>query len=511
MFPSRDRRLGSRVAGGGARRCRRAWGAGLLCLASLLSAPPARAVPIDDPHVGGIGFSGPTTGDLAAVYWNPAALGLMHGAQLTFAGTGALSSTTVARAPIDPATGLPGGTMAFPATQATDRRHPFIWPPGPGAFAGISYDVGGDRFTIAFATYMPFVEQSTYQLPAAATALPTRYQQISTDLRNLELVPALAVRFAGDFRLGVATRFVLSTGRLSFDEPACGSNCGAREDPSTDTRYDVGSGLGLESAKFAVALGGGLYYRQRAWEFGLSFSSRPFGGAVGGAAVIGGNQTQVTRPGGSPVTCMSDPTTGHGCVYADMVYKLPYMVIGAVAWHPRPGIELMAMTRILSFPANDVIDIRLTGATLAADGLPQHIVLYRGYGTVVDTRLRVSKWLREWARVGVGFRFETSGLAADAVSPAAVDGPKIEPTAMIQLRVLKHLWLNAGYGFTYMFPVTVTNSVFDPGAAARCATAGGDLGTADCRTQLAGQARPTAAGTYDHHQQDFSLSVTAQF
>ena len=53
-----------------------------------------RAVPIDEPHVGGIGFSGPTTGDLAAIYWNPAALGLMHGLHVTFSGTGRLSTTT---------------------------------------------------------------------------------------------------------------------------------------------------------------------------------------------------------------------------------------------------------------------------------------------------------------------------------------------------------------------------------------------------------------------------------
>src|SRR5438128_4562303 len=61
-----------------------AWGRAVAAAAMALLAPArsAVAVPLDDPNVGGIGFSGPTTGDPAAVYWNPAALGLMHGPQL---------------------------------------------------------------------------------------------------------------------------------------------------------------------------------------------------------------------------------------------------------------------------------------------------------------------------------------------------------------------------------------------------------------------------------------------
>src|SRR3954452_22542892 len=106
-----------------------------------LTAAPARALPIDDPHPGGIGFSGPTTGDLAAVYWNPAALGLMHGPQLLVASTLSLTTTTVRRASID-------ATSAFPATRASGSSHPFSWPPGPGAFLGIGSDVGGDRFAL---------------------------------------------------------------------------------------------------------------------------------------------------------------------------------------------------------------------------------------------------------------------------------------------------------------------------------------------------------------------------
>lgn len=482
-----------------------------IALAGLvLDATRAEAVPLDEPNVGGIGFSGPTTGDLAAIYWNPAALGLMHGLQVTFAGTAQYATTTVRRASIDPVTGSPGVGMDFPSVKSQRFTQPLAWPPAPGAFAGVGYDVGGDRFSLAFATFMPYTERATYESTGSA---PTRYHRLSADLRNLALVPALAVRLAGDLRLGFAPGFLFSTGHLSFDEPT--GSAGA-EDPAADARYDISSSSGLSSARFAFTLGGGLYYRRRAWEFGLAFSSRPFGGDGPSPAGISGVDTQVTRPardGGTPLTCMNGRTDGRGCVYANVSYNLPFVVTAGATWHPRPGGELSAIARVLSFPANDVIDIRVIGASLEVSGLPQHIVLYRGYDTVYDLRLRYGQWLGQGLRVGGGLRVESSALPSEAASPAAVDGLKVQPTVMILVRPAKHVSITAGYGFTYMFDVTTTNSVFDPGAAAQCEQSGGDLKTpsSPCLTRLAGKARPTAAGTYGNVRHDISLSVTTQF
>ena len=513
MFSPRNRRPGRPEAG----RCEprrqprpHAAATIALTLAALLPcAARVEAVPLDEPYVGGIGFSGPTTGDLGAIYWNPAALGLIHGLQVTFAGTASYAATTVQRASIDPATGLP-----FPQAHSRGFTQPFVWPPGPGAFAGVGYDVGGDRFSLGFATFMPYAERTTYQ---STGDLPTRYHRISADLRNLALVPALAVRLAGDLRLGFAPGFLFSTGHLSFDEPTCttAAPCATAEDPSADARYDISSSSGLSSAKFAFTLGGGVYYRRRSWEFGVAFSSRPFGGDGPRPAGISGVDTQVTRPardGGAPLTCMNGRTDGRGCIFANLSYNLPFVLTAGATWHPRPGGELAAIARILSFPANDVLDVRIIGASLEAAGLPEHIVLYRGYETVYDLRLRYGQWLGEGLRVGGGVRVETSALQSDAVSPSAVDGLKVSPMAMILWRPAKHVSLTAGYAFTYMFDVTTTTSVFDPGAAARCEQSGGDLSPSSaCFTRLDGKARPTSAGTYGSLRHDFSLSATIQF
>src|SRR6185436_5173190 len=87
-------------------------GAAAAAMAGLLAARTAQAGPLDDPHVGGVAFVGPTQAGLASIYWNPAALGLEGGNHVALVGTGALTDVTVNRNPIDPSTGAPGGGFA---------------------------------------------------------------------------------------------------------------------------------------------------------------------------------------------------------------------------------------------------------------------------------------------------------------------------------------------------------------------------------------------------------------
>jgi hypothetical protein len=76
---------------------------------------------------------------------------------------------------------------------------------------------------------------------------PTRYHMLTLDLRNLVLVPALSIRFGGDFRIGFAPGFMFSTGRLSFAEDL-GLNAGLpprirRTPPATTSRPGTGSAM----------------------------------------------------------------------------------------------------------------------------------------------------------------------------------------------------------------------------------------------------------------------------
>ena len=129
------------------------------------------------------------------------------------------------------------------------------------------------------------------------------------------------------------------------------------------------------------------------------------------------------------------------CVFGDLSYRLPDVWIGGVTWRLRPGLELSAMARWLWLHVHDRIDVRLTGPTLEAAGVPQHIVLYRGFHDVWDLRGRVSYWFRERVRLGAQLRVETSAVDASAVNAAAVDGLTVEPMALVEGRLSRHLWL----------------------------------------------------------------------
>jgi hypothetical protein len=202
-------------------------------------------------------------------------------------------------------------------------------------------------------------------------------------------------------------------------------------------------------------------------------------------------------------------------VFGDASYRLPDIWTGGVTWHLGPGLELTGMVRWIWFHLHDRIDVRLTGSTLDAAGIPTHVVLYRGFKDVWDTRLRLAYWWRERLRVGAALRFETSAVDPSAVNAAAVDGMKLEPMLLAEVRVTRHLWLGGGYGITFMPNVNVTDSQFQPTDASGCADTNGNLGpegsSSPCRARLNGVARPTANGTYGRVVQDFGLTMTARF
>jgi long-subunit fatty acid transport protein len=533
-FSQRRARLRRRRRADAGASTARAAAATALAVAVLAAAGgPAAAAPLDEPFIGGMSFDGPTSANLGAVYWNPAALGLVRGFQMMVAANGRLSTVEVNRAPINSADGTPGGTTTFPTARARNLTGPS--PFGPNSYFALSTDFGGDRFTIAFATYMPYLQRINFALSPSFDE-PTRYQALAIDLRNLLLAPALSIRFGGDFRVGFAPGFLFSTGRLMFAEDLAlaggsaglasdcnGMPCGA-ENPAAAARYDVYSGHNISDAKFSLTLGAGLYYRKRSFELGVAYQSRPIGGDVNGVEVAGARTTVTLPPrdmmgGGSVLPCANQQSDR--CIFGDISYRLPDVWIAGATWRLRPGLELSAMVRWLWLSVHDKIDIRLSGQPLDTNGrdLPQHVVLWRGFKDVWDTRVRISYWWRERIRVGAMLRLETSAVDSAAVNAAAVDGFKIQPVALIEVRILRQLWLGGGYGITFMPTVEVTDSVFKPELARMCVNqptdnppgAGGSLADPACQQGLAGQPRPTAVGRYTARTQDFGVTLTLKF
>jgi long-subunit fatty acid transport protein len=473
----------------------------------------AHAGPLDDPHVGGVGFAGPTTGDLTAVFWNPAALGLLQGTQLTVAGSAHVSRMTVRRAPIDPATGAPGGARAFPVTTGGATT----WPPGPGSFAAFGSAIG-NRFTLAIAAYTPFAQRISFT-PDAGGELPTRYHMVHADLHSFALMPALAFRVGNEMRIGVAPGFLFTSGRLAFDEDTAFSAgttpamCGAlpcqAEDPAAAARYDLASGTGLFDATLAYTIAGGLYFRLGPTEVGLAYSSRPLGELV----EVNAPRTTVMPPSRLGVASLCPPDRQQtGCSYGNIRYRLPDVFTGGLAWNISTRLTLSAVLRYFTYSLHDRITIRVSGPAtggLRDGGLPERIVLHRGYVDNFETRLRIARLMGSWLRLGAGVRLATSAVPRASMNAASGGGLTVEPAAMFEVRAPSWLRLTAGYALA-LTPATDTgSSVFDPTAAGRCAEAMGNLESAPCLARVAGTARPTAAGTYSgvHHTASLSASI----
>ena len=488
----------------------------LALLALLLAAAPARGGVLDDPNVGGVGFGGPTTGDLSAIYWNPAALGLMTGGQAMLGVSAWRSSLSVKRDPID----TPGGPRTFSPVTGQNRHSPISWPPGPGTFVAVGASIG-NRFTLALAVYTPSYERATY--PAAADGeQPTRYHAVDVDLRNVALVPALAFRIGNDLRIGVAPGFLFSTGRLMFDEdtaltsptPMCGDVPCPPESPLAAARYDVGSGLGVFDSTLSFTVAGGLHYRRGRFELGLAVSSRPLGNDGGGVEVRAGRTSVSPPPRLGPTAVVCPPDQPQGCVSGHIRYDLPDIFTAGLTWHLTPALAITGVVRWLTFSRHDRIAIRVVGpanGSLRTAGLPERLVLHRGFQDVIEGRLRIEGDLTYWLKLGAALRADTGAVRPASMSPAAVGGPTFEPSVMAEFRVRGWLRLVTGYALTVMPAASTGTSAFDPGAAVRCEEAQSNLLDPSCITRENGAARPTAAGRYSLVQHTATLTAVFRF
>ena len=100
---------------------------------------------------------------------------------------------------------------------------------------------------------------------------------------------------------------------------------------------------------------------------------------------------------------------------------------------------------------------------------------------------------------------------AATVNAAAVDGFKLQPVGLIEIRILRQIWLGGGYGVTFMRTVDVTDSAFKPDFASECVAMNNSLTSVACQERNAGKARPTANGHYSARTQDFGVTLTLKF
>jgi hypothetical protein len=475
----------------------------LAALVVLLLAARVFAGPLDDARVADTGFSGPTSGDLTSVYWNPAGLGLLRGPQVMLGGSWQSTNVSVDRMPIDSATGSNPGSTNFPRATGSGTLHPFRWPIGPSSFFAVGAGIGR-RFGIALALYSPF-SSALDMKPAADGAAPsTRYHLVSTRFDHIAVATGLAIHASESIQIGVAPGLLFPSAHLVFDEDT-GLGGSRIENPDLTARYDLASS-GLQLPLYFLSLG--AHYRRGRFSLGVAYTSAPLG--TGGLVALSMDNTRITPPGGTDEDLCVAPVN-RDCLAGQLRYRLPSIYSVGATWQATPYWSATGIVRWIRNGAHDNVTVLVSGpASQPALGttIPDHVVLYRGFRDSFDLRGRAVYEDKHFRMSGT-LRLETSAVPASHVSAAAIDGLKIEPSVAAEMRVWRQIRLSVGYAFTYMFPVDTGASVFDPRAVPACAAAGGELSDPACRARASGQARPSAAGTYHMWRQ--ALSVYTSF
>jgi long-chain fatty acid transport protein len=472
------------------------WILGLAAVGAI--ATPTFAGPLDDPHVGDTGFSGPTTGDLTAVYWNPAGLGLLQGPQLMLSGALQTTSVSIDRTSIDSRTGSNPGDTSFPTATGSATRHPFRWPIGPGGFVAIGAGIG-HRFGIAVALYSPFSTKLDF---STAPDAPARYHLVSMELNHIALTPGIAIHASDSIQVGVASGFMFPTAHMVFDEDTSMGTSATAENRDTSARYDVGT-RGVIAPSFFLSVGAD--YRRGRFALGVAYTSAPFGSDV----TLPLDDVHIRVPGslGSDDFCGAERP---GCLLGQMRYHLPSIYSLGASWQASRRWGLAGMVRWLRYGNNDKVTILISGPAARPElgsQIPDQIVLYRGFVDSLDLRARLTYDNKPFRAAGT-LRMETSAVPASHVNAGAIDGTKLEPSVAAEMHVWRQIRLGASYAFTWMLPVHTGTSVFDPTAASTCASSGGDLTTPACQARMNGQARPSAAGTYHMWQQTLTVYTT---
>jgi long-subunit fatty acid transport protein len=425
-------------------------------------------------------IAGPTDPQVAAAFYNPAALGPLHGLHFWMDGAARLHEGTIERTHT---AGLPADAQGTARINYTDLD----------AFLGISYEY--EPITVALTTQVPYAELASFG------DSPVRYHSIDQTFVHYQQSVAVAFRLASRFHIGAAVNFDESWMRWRFDRDAaiyggsayvnqsnglCGGACGFENAAARERLSLRGFGMGLS---VSVGLLGRV--TDRVW-LGASYISHTFG-YHGGDEVTLSDELGATVSGPSACGGSLTPCNAN---FSMNVY-VPDIVMVAGRFELTPSTELEATLRWIHYGERAQLDLHVQGGKPAELPQPQTIPplmvrdlgLQDTFGAEVSLRYRVSDKLR----LSPSLFFETSAVEKSAVSAAALDAPKIDAALTIEWKPVKHLTLGASAGLTSYILGNV-NSRQNPQDTVDCVDSGYSLDK--CHAVATGAGLPDASGRY---------------
>lgn len=513
----------SRLPGKG-QSCQRRVGLGILLglsvvLGSLQNESSAEAYPYAALRVADLVLSGPTDGSLGAIHFNPAAIRLASGSQIMAVGglDGFLGSYQ--RRDLLPAGFAPGQQQA---QVAEPTRISWMNPKG---LVAASWDLRTDSVTLAFGLYTPqmdFTDYSGSGIGARADlasptlqTLTTRYHVVKSETYSLWGNLSVGLRLRPWVYLGGGFNFAYTRQRSLFfrdldprvaDDYSCAPGQGGAACEQWNDRMSVetdvgGWGYGFTAGALFVPL------ENRLW-LGLSYVSPLFTNRGAEVQLDGIPTQQPWLPGdpcggfatGARLTRRDAPPV---CGTARAVMAFPHLVYlsgrGRIALSSSSrfsptAIEITSWARVNVPPRTSpvsTVDLYLERRVFPQSLLP--LPLSQRPALAITWGLR-----QIWPRLTLGqeLLYESPRAEDSAVSPANLEGHKLDVSLAARLRVHKRLSVLLSFGVTYVFFSEQAGERYNAGQAATCRDSLYDISASACAETQAGFAVPTAQGSY---------------
>jgi hypothetical protein len=468
----------------------------VLALAPLIGfALPSAASPLEDTTIGGATFTGPAHPHAAAIYINPAALGLSgQGWHLYLGGSMQLDQYDIERQRItDPSAGLepappvgdttvsPGGTFAFYTVGSTATV-------GLATGLPLSHDFIEDQNDLGYHTLGGYYRQLAWlSLAASFRANQRLHAGMSVSLTSTWM------------NFSFLRDTALERGTAGITSDCGGSPCGV-ENPAAAERYSVTvNSRGLLSTQNLALNAGVVYQVAQNWWVGVSYQTPP------------GLQAPLTLTGTVKVTpSPRDQALGAQEFTADaeVLYQLPQAIAVGVRGPIMPRYELVAGVRWENLSPMRQLDIRIFGRD-AAPGTPEWYPRYLGLRDVITLEGGLETAASQPLRVGTRLRFESGATSSTAISPMFVQGMNLTLVLGGELRLVEGLVVSGSYGFTWFPGIQTQDSQFSPLDHLACVDSQYDIDA--CTASAEGRAIPSAAGSYGHLRHAARVSIRYSF
>jgi hypothetical protein len=416
-----------------------------------------------------------------------------------------LDTGTIQRSAINTSTGLPGAgaNLSFAPIDPLAVT--------PGGFIGLGFE--GGPFDACLSLYTPFTRVQHFgDSGVGATDGPGRYHAFEQIEYDTYATIATGIRLSDRIFVGLGFSLVFSQVHLGFDRDTAldggtpvVSTTGYETNDHAERINVSGQGTsGAFSVGFATRILGdapspdGLFV-------GGSYTSRPFSPSRSDVQLGPATFLQSTTPFNALI---QTPSGASLAGIANIEYTLPDMLDLGARYH-QGKIETALTARYLDYGVLRTVDVRLFGADLASQGVPEHIARYRGLQATFNVDMRASYELSPTLWGTGGLILQTSEVPADNMNPSELDAPKASPYVSLEWKPADSLTLSAFYELGIPLPRTVNPGVYNPQFEVDCVDSHNDLNV--CTDRRLGIANPTAAGTYNLLFHTLSASMRYDF